>query len=165
MVRQWNHENGVSSGNTGGSNPTGNPTVNPDTSPDTDDDTPVSYDNGGLSPTGISTLQRALGVKADGKWGPETAAAAKEKWGVSSAAEAYQKYTGGQDKDADGWKDNPAEEKMYTYVKNMLNNALKNGSSQFNPKAVINANSSLTAAEKKVALEILDEYISIGYMK
>ena len=54
------------------------------------------------------------------------------------------------------------ETKMLAYVRNMLDNAT---SSQFNPKAVINANSSLSAAEKKIALEILEEYLSIGYMK
>jgi hypothetical protein len=51
---------------------------------------------------------------------------------------------------------------MASYVKRMLDNAT---SSQFNPKTVINANSSLTAEEKEIALEILNEYISIGYMK
>ncbi len=54
------------------------------------------------------------------------------------------------------------EEKMDTYVRNMLNNAT---SSRFDPKAVINANSSLTKEEKRVALEILDAYISSGAMK
>ena len=54
------------------------------------------------------------------------------------------------------------EEKMDEYVRNMLNNAT---SSRFNPEAVINANSSLTKEEKRVALEILDMYISSGAMK
>ena len=54
------------------------------------------------------------------------------------------------------------EEKMDSYVKNMLNNAT---GSRFNPEQVINANSSLTKEEKEVALEILDAYISGGAMK
>lgn len=54
------------------------------------------------------------------------------------------------------------EEKMEEYVRNMLNNAR---SSQFNPEQVINANRKLTSAEKQVALEILDAYISSGAMK
>ena len=54
------------------------------------------------------------------------------------------------------------EEKMDSYVKNMLNNAT---SSRFNPEQVINANSSLTKEEKEGALEILDAYISGGAMK
>ena len=58
----------------------------------------------------------------------------------------------------------PSEEetKMGNYVKNMLDNAT---SSQFNPQAVINANSKLSASEKKTANEILNQYIKNGYMK
>ena len=101
-VRQWNHANGIgtstsestgSSGGSGGSGGGGGGGGG------------TGYDNGGLSTSGIMVLQRALGVTADGKWGPASQAAAKAKWGVTSANDAYQKYTGGADKNGDGWKD------------------------------------------------------------
>lgn len=65
------------------------------------------YDNGSLTQVGVSALQKALGVKVDGKWGPKTQAAALKKWGVSSADEAYKIYTGGADMNFDGYKDLP----------------------------------------------------------
>ena len=49
------------------------------------------YDNGSQSPETIKTLQTALGVTADGKWGPATQAAAQKKWGTTSADEAAKK--------------------------------------------------------------------------
>lgn len=81
-------------------------------------------------------------IAVDGIWGPKTQAAYDSYYGNG---------TGGN-----------IESKMQTYVKNMLDNAT---SSQFNPKQVINGNSSLTSQEKAVALQILDAYISSGYMK
>lgn len=62
---------GFSSGNTG-----------------SNDNTSTGYDNGGLSASKIRALQQALGVAADGKYGPKTQAAA----GGLSAEEAYNKY-------------------------------------------------------------------------
>lgn len=99
-------------------------------------------------------------VTVDGIWGNQS----KKAW------EEYKKATNPTIKESivtdTGTDDSTVltetEAKMADYVKRMLDNAT---SSQFNPKAVINANSSLSAAEKKVALEILEEYISIGYMK
>lgn len=46
------------------------------------------YDNGSQSAETIKALQTALGVTADGKWGPATQAAAQKKWGTTSADEA-----------------------------------------------------------------------------
>jgi hypothetical protein len=54
------------------------------------------------------------------------------------------------------------EEKIISYVKRMLDNAT---SSQFNPDRAIDANSSLTADEKKFAKEVVSAYIKNGYMK
>ena len=79
-------------------------------------------------------------ISVDGIWGPET-------------QKAYDSYYG---------KGDDTEERMQSYVKRMLDNAT---SSQFNPRQVINGNSSLTSKEKAVALQILDAYISSGYMK
>lgn len=166
-LRRWNHENGISTstgGSTGSSgNTNGNPGTNPEPQPQPQPQTDT-YDNGSHSESQIKDLQRALGITADGKWGPESQAAAKAKWGTSDADSAWTHFTtkvrvpGGTTEA----NNSATEQKMYTYVKNMLNHAT---SSQFNPKAVINANSSLTAAEKKVALEVLDEFINSGYMK
>lgn len=88
-------------------------------------------------------MLRAAGydIAVDGVWGPET-------------QRAYDSYYGNSTDDT--------EERMQSYVKRMLDNAT---SSQFNPKAVINGNSSLTSNEKAVALQILDAYIGSGYMK
>jgi peptidoglycan hydrolase-like protein with peptidoglycan-binding domain len=75
------------------------------------------YDNGSLTQVGVSALQKALGVKVDGKWGPKTQAAALKKWGVSSADEAYKIYTGGVDLDLDGYKDKtPTDPAGSTYA-------------------------------------------------
>ena len=54
------------------------------------------------------------------------------------------------------------ESEIESYVKRMLDNAT---SSQFNPESAINANSSLTAAEKEYAKEVANAYIKAGYMK
>lgn len=56
----------------------------------TDSTTGQSYNNGSLSNAQIKELQAALGVDADGKYGP----ASKEAAGGLSAAEAYAKYVG-----------------------------------------------------------------------
>lgn len=110
MVRQYNQNYALSaskaSGSSGSSSSSSKSSSSKSSSStNSNSNDSVSYDNGGLSRTGVMAIQRALGVTADGKWGPETAAAAKAKWGVSTASEAYQKFTGGQDKDGDGWKD------------------------------------------------------------
>ena len=92
-IRQFNHKNGITT-STGGSGDTGDtgdtggtPTGNPQPQPGT-------YDNGSLSTGSIIALQKALGVEPDGKWGPESQAAAQKKWGITSADEAYEKHTG-----------------------------------------------------------------------
>lgn len=48
----------------------------------------TSYDNGNLSDSQVKMLQKALGVEADGKYGPQSKKAA----GGLSATEAYKKY-------------------------------------------------------------------------
>ncbi len=52
----------------------------------------TGYDNGNLSTNQIKQMQQALGVTADGKWGPQSQAAAKEQWGLSDAGSAWAKY-------------------------------------------------------------------------
>lgn len=70
------------SGGSGGSKPSGsNPSSNP--TPSTG-----SYNNGGLTYDQVKQLQNALGVTADGKYGPATKKAA----GGLSAKDAYKKY-------------------------------------------------------------------------
>ena len=48
--------------------------------------------NGNVSDANIVDMQKALGVDADGKWGPKSQAAANAKWGTTSADEAYTKW-------------------------------------------------------------------------
>ena len=54
------------------------------------------------------------------------------------------------------------ENRMYDYVKNVLDNI---HSSQVSPRDVIEANSKLSADEKAVAIKILSEFIAAGYMR
>ena len=54
-----------------------------------------SVNNGGVDTANIAAMQAALGVDADGKWGPKSQAAAKAKWGVTSAADAWKAYQAG----------------------------------------------------------------------
>lgn len=51
------------------------------------------YDNSSISNSKVKDIQKALGVTADGLWGPDSEAAAKQKWGVSSAEDAWNYYT------------------------------------------------------------------------
>ena len=53
--------------------------------------TGVGYDNGTLDVESVKQIQRAMGVEADGYWGPKSKKAA----GGLSAEEAYKKYVGG----------------------------------------------------------------------
>lgn len=56
------------------------------------------YNNGKQNEGTISAMQRALGLGADGKWGPKSQKAAQDKWGVSSADEAYKKWKAATEK-------------------------------------------------------------------
>lgn len=56
------------------------------------------YNNGKQDEGTISAMQRALGLGADGKWGPKSQKAAQDKWGVSSADEAYKKWKAATEK-------------------------------------------------------------------
>lgn len=51
-----------------------------------------SIDNGSVDKKGIYAMQEALGVTADGLWGPKSQAAAQEKWGVSDADSAWKNF-------------------------------------------------------------------------
>ena len=105
--------------------------------------------NGYTAPDGwdkakIKEFQQSQGLTADGIWGPQTEA-------------AYQEYIGG------GSDIGPTSQaQMYNFVKNMLDNAT---SSAFNPEAVIKSRSDFSEAEKAYALDVLDAFISQGYMK
>ena len=66
--RKWEAEHPESAGSSSGSKP--------------------SYDNAGVSEENIKKIQAALGVKVDGKWGPESYAAA----GNVTADVAWQNY-------------------------------------------------------------------------
>lgn len=64
--------------------------------------------NGNLSTSEIKKLQTALGVTADGKWGPASQAAAQEKLGASSAEAAWENYQNNLKGRIDG-NDSPKE--------------------------------------------------------
>lgn len=66
------------------------------------------YDNGGLKSAQIKELQAWLGVDADGLYGPNSQAAAKNKTGFSNLADAwayYQKHKDDQSNSFDGVAD------------------------------------------------------------
>ena len=54
------------------------------------------YDNGGLADDKVKRLQDALGVTVDGKWGPQSQAAAQKLLGVSDPKQAYNAYLQGK---------------------------------------------------------------------
>lgn len=57
-----------------------------------------NYNNGKQDTGTIKAMQSALGIGADGYWGPKSQAAAQKKWGVSSADKAYNKWKAAVDK-------------------------------------------------------------------
>ena len=57
-----------------------------------------NYNNGKQDTGTIKAMQSALGIGADGYWGPKSREAAQKKWGVSSADEAYNKWKSAVDK-------------------------------------------------------------------
>ena len=57
-----------------------------------------NYNNGSQDEGTIKSMQRVLGIGADGYWGPKSQEAAQKKWGVSSADEAYKKWKAAADK-------------------------------------------------------------------
>jgi peptidoglycan hydrolase-like protein with peptidoglycan-binding domain len=62
-----------------------------------------SYDNGGYSDSIVKQAQKFVGATEDGKWGPNSTAAAKAK-GYNSLAEVVAALGGGGS-DTKGWKD------------------------------------------------------------
>lgn len=138
--RQFNIANDVDTGSGGSSGGGSNPGSNPGS----------RYDAEAARKQQI-LIDAGYKVAKDGIWGPQSQAA-WEKYQKVQASPTNRPPVEGPS----------TEEEMQAYVKRMLDNAT---SSQFNPKAVINANSSLSSEEKKIALEILDLYIGSGYMK
>ena len=138
--RQFNIANDVDTGSGGSSGGGSNPGSNPGS----------KYDAEAARKQQI-LIDAGYNVAKDGIWGPQSQAAWEKYQKVMSSPTTRPPVAGPS-----------TEEKMQDYVKRMLDNAT---SSQFNPEAVINANSSLSSEEKKVAKEILDAYLGIGYMK
>lgn len=60
---------------------------------------------------------------------------------------------------------NEDEDVAYNFVTNMWNNAVANGSSRFNPEAVVKSTNQLTASQKAAAQEIIKEFQSSGAFK
>lgn len=79
--RQYDQQYALSTGKTGGS----------DSTEYTDDTDYTGYDNGGVGTSAIKQMQRLLKVTEDGKWGPQSRAAAMKKYGISDPAELYKK--------------------------------------------------------------------------
>lgn len=71
-----------------------------------------TVNNGSVGNDNIAKMQAALGVDADGKWGPKSQAAAKAKWGTTSADEAWKAYQagGGPEPDPTGFTGSTYEE-------------------------------------------------------
>ena len=99
-------------------------------------DTPKStepsknYDNGTVSTENIKKIQKALGVTADGKWGPESQAAAKKKWGVTSANAAWDAYTPDHTPETANKPQSTKTESTKVNVEADLNTYIANGASK-----------------------------------
>ena len=61
-----------------------------------------TYDNGGYSDSDVKKAQQYVGASADGRWGPNSAAAAKAK-GYNSLADVIAAIGGGDDIDYSDW--------------------------------------------------------------
>lgn len=96
------------------------------------------YDNGGLTPAQVKELQNALGVTADGMYGPKSSKAA----GGLTAEEAYRKYVRSETPDSDpgtdgtdGWEQGIDETRnlagmkgsAWDYTKNTVNQLIRAG--------------------------------------
>jgi peptidoglycan hydrolase-like protein with peptidoglycan-binding domain len=81
-VRQYNHANGINTSSSSSSSSSDN----------SSDNGKVNYDNGGYGAKTVADVQRWLGVTPDGKWGPQSAAAARKK-GYSSIAAAVNAWS------------------------------------------------------------------------
>lgn len=96
------------------------------------------YDNGGLTPVQVKELQNALGVTADGMYGPKSSKAA----GGLTAEEAYRKYVRSDTADSDngmdgtgGWEQGIDETRnlagmkgsAWDYTKNTVNQLIRAG--------------------------------------
>lgn len=113
-----------------------------------------------------SVSQLAQEVLA-GKWGngaDRKKALAAAGYDAAAVQAAVNKLIGGSNPSAPTSTPKPSVNNtaVEDYVKRMLDNAT---SSQFNPISAINANSSLSAAEKEYAKEVANAYIKAGYMK
>lgn len=98
--RQWDESNKKKSSSSGSGSSGGGTKAN----------------NGSRSESEIIAMQKALGVTADGKWGPKTQAAAKAKWGTTSADDAWTKYGGGSGGGTTGFTGSTYEEAV-AYLK------------------------------------------------
>ena len=81
----------ASSGSGSGTKTGSGPGTKTGSGPGTKTGSGSGYNNGNQTRATIEALQTALGVTADGKWGPATQAAAQKKWGTTSADEAAKK--------------------------------------------------------------------------
>lgn len=112
-----------------------------------------SVNNGGLSYQQIVELQNALGVTADGQYGPQSMAAA----GGLSAEEAYALYVGGSEAYVGEAEDSENMDAAIQWVNNML--AGLTGASS-DPYRIASGTSALTEAQKQYALAYLQ---ALGY--
>lgn len=112
-----------------------------------------SYDNGTLDAEKIKALQKALGVTADGMYGPQSQKAA----GGLSAEEAYKKFVGGG---------NPEPAKKYSDFSNeeYNNKSKQNGGSHYS--AVLSDLKQMKAngASSKEAQAYLEEMVGNSYI-
>lgn len=97
LKQSYDLENGQT-GNTGSTGSTGN-TGNTGELGETDNepeqiDFTGSPDNGELTKEQVQQLQTALGITADGLWGPQSREKAYEKWGVIDPDAAFEKAYG-----------------------------------------------------------------------
>ena len=122
----------------------------------TTDDTDVpGYDNGDVSADKVAQIQEALGVEADGKWGPKSSEAA----GGMTAEEAWEAYQNGKFDQKDVADETglttSRKDEIYDWLESVLTNPKL--SSSFDPNKLVKGSSFLTSdAERNYAMEIIN---------
>ncbi len=126
-----------------------------ETSTTTDGTDVPGYDNGDVSADKVKLIQEALGVTADGKWGPNSSDAANGM----TAEEAWEAYMNGKFDKEDAVDETglttTRKDQIYDWLEGVFTNP--HLSASFDPNKLIKGSSYLTSdAERNYAMEIIN---------
>ena len=146
MVRQYNQQYAASQASSGGSSGGSKKSAGGG-----------GYDNGSLTAAQVKALQKALGVSADGKYGPGTKKAA----GGLSAEDAYKKYVGGGS-NPPKQKDGAVDTQTYNDLMEDMNTYIANGASKSEIKSYLRAALSAGMINQGVYESLLEQFAPKG---